>query len=509
MTATQLFAIAAAAFILQLTLLVVVSQLHAVDADAASSSSPSPSLPTITRAPAPASAAAAVETVDAVSRMDYKVNDVVAIEGGDVSQPTEPTQQAMASLSTESELTSSSKASSFSRRCSNCIVFSDVDGTLVHYPIHLPKTNDANGLVSTNEEKTSMLLHLPPSQTGSRGVISTLTLLLCHRLRHGLSIIDGDDDKKYGNNKIFDDDVLNNSNKVPRVPLVLISGMRTYTLFKRLPYLPRSDAYVCESGGRIFYPQPIMSNVNENDSIANGYVRDLVVQPVSFQGMPLGYDAPFILVEDMYWRGQISQLDAAGSDGYVNNISIAHRRGKLWDYARSIIDNNNMNNDVDKYVIDADGYATAFRIRYRQNTMGTSGSSVPLPPLPDGLACSTNLGCVDIYPTMSGKRNCAEYLARKFLRQDGKNNEDDDEGGGSILKTHAYCLCDDDNDIEMALACRAAYLPSVTSESMRILASLDDNSLIVAEDEANGIVESDATEAALRALIKELQSVRE
>ncbi|KAL3770200.1 hypothetical protein ACHAWU_009140 [Discostella pseudostelligera] len=424
----------------------------------------------------------------------------------------------MSSLSTESKLISSSKASFSRRRCSSCIVFSDVDGTLVHYPTHLPKPNDDNGLVSTNEEKASTLLHLPPSQTGSRGVISTQTLLLCHRLRHGLSIIDGDDDKKNDNSNIFDDDVINDANKVPRVPLVLISGMRTSTLFKRLPYLPRSDAYVCESGGRIFYPRPIMNNLNENDSIANGYVNDLVVQPVSFQGMPLGYDTPFILVEDMNWREQISRLDAAGSDGYVNNISIEHRRGKLWDYARTIIDNknnnnnNNNNNAVDKYVIDADGYATAFRIRYRQNTSGTSSSSLLLPPLPDGLACSTNLGCVDIYPTMSGKRNCAEYLARKFLRHDGKNNEDDGGGGGggnSVLRSHAYCLCDDDNDIEMALACRAAYLPSLTSESMRILASSDDNSLIVAEDEANGIVESVATEAALRALIKELQSVRE
>jgi hypothetical protein len=28
------------------------------------------------------------------------------------------------------------------------------------------------------------------------------------------------------------------------------------------------------------------------------------------------------------------------------------------------------------------------------------------------------------------------------------------------------CLCDDDNDLEMALACRRAYLPSVSSDSI-------------------------------------------
>lgn len=28
------------------------------------------------------------------------------------------------------------------------------------------------------------------------------------------------------------------------------------------------------------------------------------------------------------------------------------------------------------------------------------------------------------------------------------------------------CLCDDDNDVEMALACAHAYIPSITSASM-------------------------------------------
>jgi len=36
-----------------------------------------------------------------------------------------------------------------------------------------------------------------------------------------------------------------------------------------------------------------------------------------------------------------------------------------------------------------------------------------------------------------------------------------------FLSNHAVCLCDDDNDLEMALACGHAYLPDVSSESMR------------------------------------------
>ena len=74
----------------------------------------------------------------------------------------------------------------------------------------------------------------------------------------------------------------------------------------------------------------------------------------------------------------------------------------------------------------------------------------------------------------------------------------------------------------MALACKAAYLPSVTSESIRKLVhQLQDSSsssggssdnevldgkLVVTEDASNGIVETLATEAALEAIIKKLQS---
>ena len=36
-----------------------------------------------------------------------------------------------------------------------------------------------------------------------------------------------------------------------------------------------------------------------------------------------------------------------------------------------------------------------------------------------------------------------------------------------FLSHHALCLCDDDNDVEMALACHHAYLPDIASHSMR------------------------------------------
>ena len=66
-------------------------------------------------------------------------------------------------------------------------VFSDVDGTLVHYPKHLQKKNEGSEHdVNNNDKDGLILIHLPQSKTGTRGVISARTLTLCHRLRHGI-----------------------------------------------------------------------------------------------------------------------------------------------------------------------------------------------------------------------------------------------------------------------------------------------------------------------------------
>jgi hypothetical protein len=116
---------------------------------------------------------------------------------------------------------------------------------------------------------------------------------------------------------------------------------------------------------------------------------------------------------------------------------------------------------------------------------------------------------------MSGKKNCCAYLAQRFL---GKNSNDDERAhsSSSLLKNRAFCLCDDDNDIEMALACRTAFLPSVTSETIRKrleMQSADDGMqqhgrLVVTEDVEEGVVETRATERALEMILKELHPLR-
>lgn len=70
----------------------------------------------------------------------------------------------------------------------------------------------------------SLLLVTPPSSSGRCGVISVQTLHQVQALR------------------------------AQGVKFVLITGARLSTFYMRLPFLPAADAYVCESGGRIFYP---------------------------------------------------------------------------------------------------------------------------------------------------------------------------------------------------------------------------------------------------------------
>ena len=78
--------------------------------------------------------------------------------------------------------------------------------------------------------------------------------------------------------------------------------------------------------------------------------------------------------------------------------------------------------------------------------------------------------------------------------------------GQDLLATRAICLCDDDNDIEMAMACNKAFLPSVASFSMLALVRKNPGKVIVTECENEGVVKFRATESALQHAIREIES---
>ena len=328
------------------------------------------------------------------------------------------------------------------------ICFSDVDGTLVHYPAD-PSHRSAD---------SNSLIFLPPSSTGMHGVISSRTLRLAQRLR-----------------------------SEGQVRLVLVSGMRGTTLLKRLPYLPRADAYACDAGGRIYYP------VDCSAASADGRAYDgPIIQPVKFNGATSKDLEPFGIVEDEEWKRRMQSMDAAGEDGYDDNIPIVDRRGLMWDYARTL--------QSQGFVLDFKGYSTCFRVNRKQQRDDAIDDakfdSLMKEAPPSGLATSVNLGCIDFYPSISGKRNACHYLATKFAA-----NPDVD-----LLSKAAVCICDDDNDLEMALSCRHAFIPGITSESMKETIHDNPGKFTVTEDAARNIVETAATEAALTKVLAMISS---
>lgn len=238
------------------------------------------------------------------------------------------------------------------------IVFSDLDGTLIHYPTNIPTSEPSN-----------LILKLPPSSTGMRGIVSSKTLALTQQIRQ---------------RGVF---------------FVLVSGMRTSTLLSRLPYLPRADAYCTEAGGRIFYRTDDLSS------------KDMfVINPENYDGASSDELQPFGLVEDMEWR---SELEAQAGKYHSPTLkelssrpdkvpSVDEREGLLWDFAKHLVSKG--------YVLDTKGYSACFRVnRKQQNPDMTDekfnalldGTVAPF----SGLATSVNLACVDYYPAKSGKKN--------------------------------------------------------------------------------------------------------
>lgn len=228
------------------------------------------------------------------------------------------------------------------------LVFSDLDGTLIHYPENIP-------------DDPSEILKLPPSSTGMRGVISGRTLSLTQEIR------------KKG------------------VKMILISGMRASTLFSRLPYLPRADAYAVEAGGRIFYP----ANENSRDNL-------ITVKPQKYKGVKEEELTSFGLVEDLVWRKNIEEYCGSFDS---NQSRATDRDGLLWEYGRRLIEKG--------FVLDTKGYSSCFRVNKKQQVSVSDDDFNALKDgrmeLFSGLATSVNLNCIDIYPAISGKKNWYVY----------------------------------------------------------------------------------------------------
>jgi hydroxymethylpyrimidine pyrophosphatase-like HAD family hydrolase len=269
---------------------------------------------------------------------------------------------------------------------------SDLDGTIVHYQDgdrftwNATPDDDRTVLAQfASDPRPTPALLLPPTTSGARGVISRRTIEMFAALR------------------------------ALGVKVAFISGCRVSTLLQRLPFLPAADAYVCESGGRIMYP---------DDSLPTA--------------LPIK--------EDMEWRRSHAaaappELDHLGPAARGDPETVGPSAAPLWQQYRIL--------EEAGLKLDALNYTTAFRVKLGREEWLAHHAADLLPEL----AVAENLGAVDIYPSTSGKRQAAVHLMKRF--------------GASCGGDDSVFLCDDDNDIELARAVSRAFLPSVTSDSMR------------------------------------------
>jgi len=286
------------------------------------------------------------------------------------------------------------------------IIFSDLDGTLIHYPTTETKTKTKGDAAAEIDKPEQKVLKFPPSSTGLRGEISTRTVSLVDEIR-----------RQHG------------------VRFVLVTGMRTSTLLQRLPYLPRADAYCSENGGRIFYPVEngaFFENDNdkEEEEEDNDDVFWVSPEPYRHDGNAAVSTNPyqhkrFGIREDRTWRARM--IESLGGDSFgrfslddihealndpaAASVPLYERDGFLWDFARDLVHTHG-------FVVDTKGYSTCFRVNRKQQVIATNAATPPSEILAvlDGprwksdpsrstVSASVNLSCVDFYPSSSGKRN--------------------------------------------------------------------------------------------------------
>jgi hypothetical protein len=94
-------------------------------------------------------------------------------------------------------------------------------------------------------------------------------------------------------------------------------------------------------------------------------------------------------------------------------------------------------------------------------------------------------------------RSC-QYLAEKLNPESAKNG---------LLGKHSVCICDDDNDLEMALACGHAFIPEVSSTSMADVMAAHPYHFTQTGGEGQGhnIMWTSASEVALSLILSRLE----
>ncbi|PXF41569.1 hypothetical protein BWQ96_08714 [Gracilariopsis chorda] len=235
------------------------------------------------------------------------------------------------------------------------VLFSDLDGTLVHYPKEFLHYADIIEEVAatdntpetatiryheTNESRTCVVLS---SMTGGKAYLSLRTNELISTLR--------------------DMDVL----------FVIITGARSSTYVGRRDYLPEADYEFFENGGR---------------KIAEGKL-------------------------DATWSDQFKEQVGEIADRTSLSPDMPppeQRQGTLWGLYKELLD--------DGWKLDGRKYTTNFRVDVAKSEGKHTrdlNAIVETKCAPLSLASSYNLGKADLYPAQSGKANAARHILQ--LRQ--------------------------------------------------------------------------------------------
>jgi hydroxymethylpyrimidine pyrophosphatase-like HAD family hydrolase len=295
------------------------------------------------------------------------------------------------------------------------VLFTDLDGTLVHYASHT--------LPGTPPYESSDLLTLPPSTTGLAGTISAATLSGLARLR-----------------------------SLPGMHVVIVSGARSSTLDRRLPYLPACDAVAAEGGGRLHW-----------------------CGRRAAAGTPVLAD----LTEDVAWRGV--HAETAGPPTQGEGVPPAQRVGVLWDFFRALT--------ADGWTPDAAAYTTAFRLPLPADGSKTAADlDAALKQLPQGLQATSNLGCADVLAS-SGKAGVGAWVMAAL---------------GADPADCAF-LCDDANDVGLAKIVGRVFVVRATDPAIAAAAEAEPAKFWVAE----GLDGNAAADAAVGAALAWAMGVAE
>ncbi|CUG86773.1 Hypothetical protein, putative [Bodo saltans] len=349
-------------------------------------------------------------------------------------------------------------------------IFSDMDGTLVHYEKAMEKQGyvmlnidgtpcasynptEHNTLAITRcgvEMQRVVFLHTPtetkvpsvkvPSLTLGGGYVSLASLELVEELRC-----------RFG------------------VSIILMTGARTSTMLMRRKSgtIPIVDYDVCEGGGKVFevFGRPTL----EEPTLCPSWTA----QFVSTTGAP-------------------EQLD---SDPLT-------RQGPLWDVFRIL--------HADGYHLDAKSFSTSFLVDLGKSKVVLSGSKSIDEAERDvkqqftesitqkyNVTYISNLGKGQVCPVGCNKRTAMEHLAKTL----GISATYNQQGELERLPT-SVAMFDDENDLEFARKCAAGFIPSIAHASVLdtiAAAAKDGEALCWHRTPIEGPL---GTEAALREIIK-------